>query len=57
MYVTSGMIAVQRDSPVHGSSNANAASDGIVYSTPVVAITIDRVPALRQPRAARAGTR
>ena len=44
VYVTSGMSAVQRDSLVHGSSNANAASDGIVYSTAVVARMTDRVP-------------
>ena len=33
------MSAVVRDRPVNGSSNANSASDGIVYSTPVIAST------------------
>ena len=37
------MIAVVRDSPVNGSNSANAASDGIVYSTPVRPITTTRI--------------
>ena len=57
LYVASGMIAVRRDSPVYGNNNANAASDGIVYSTPVVASTIAVHAAVRHRRAARAGTR
>ena len=39
MYPASGITAVARPKPVIGKSNANNASEGIVYSTPVTATT------------------
>ena len=39
VYRVSGISAVVRERPVSGSSSANSASDGMVYSTPVIAST------------------